>query len=136
LELRIAAYDTFPAMRFMVTASLTGIAAAALAAHSLIVIRAQPAADASPECARPANKVVAENCKAGNPSTEWDINGSGDRRIQGFATDISVNAGETISFKIESDSPAYRIDIYLLGYYRGMGARHVATTKPSVPLPQ
>jgi len=98
--------------------------------------QAQRPADAAPECARPANRIVAENCKPGNPSTEWDINGSGDRRIQGFATDISVNLGEAISFKIESDSPAYRIDMYRLGYYRGMGARLVATVKPSVPLPQ
>jgi len=98
--------------------------------------QAQRPTDAAPECARPANRIVAENCKPGNPSTEWDINGSGDRRIQGFATDISVNLGETISFKIESDSPAYRIDMYRLGYYRGMGARLVATVKPSVPLPQ
>ena len=58
------------------------------------------------------------------------------RTIQGFATDISANLGETISFKVETDSPAYRIDIYRLGYYGGMGARLVATIKPSVPLPQ
>ena len=120
----------------MAAATLPGLIAAALVSHSLLAAQAPSAGDAAPGCARPANTIVAENCKPGNPSTEWDINGSGDRRIQGFATDISVNAGETISFKIESDSPAYRIDIYRLGYYRGMGARHVATTKPSVPLPQ
>src|SRR4029453_12343380 len=84
----------------------------------------------------PANKVVAENCKPGNPSTEWDINGSGDPRIQGFATDISVNIGESIAFKIASDSPKYRIDIYRLGYYGGAGARLVATVRPSAALPQ
>src|SRR5262245_14410121 len=74
-------------------------------------------------CTNPANRVVAENCKPGNPSPEWDINGSGDPRIQGFATDISVNAGETVSFKISSDSPRYRLDMYRLGYYGGTGAR-------------
>jgi len=87
-------------------------------------------------CAKPANAIVAENCKEGNPSTEWDINGSGDRKIQGFATDISVNLGETVSFKIRTDSSKYRIDIYRLGYYGGTGARKVATVEPSVPLPQ
>src|SRR3954468_11118734 len=98
-----------------------------------IAPRTQSQADA---CRRPANAIVAENCKPGNPSTEWDVNGSGDPRIQGYATDISANVGETIAFKIKSDSKAYRIDLYRLGYYGGMGARHVASTKPSVPLPQ
>src|SRR5262245_7699028 len=97
---------------------------------------AQRAVQNTAGCANPANKVVAENCKPGNPSTEWDINGSGDPRIQGFATDISANAGDTIAFKISSDSPKYRIDIYRLGYYGGAGARLVATVRPSVPLPQ
>jgi hypothetical protein len=123
-------------MRFMAPATLAGIVAAALASQRLTTAQSQRAPDAAPECARPANRIVAENCKPGNPSTEWDVNGSGDRRIHGFATDISVNVGETIAFKIESDSPAYRIDIYRLGYYRGMGARQVATIKASVPLPQ
>lgn len=96
----------------------------------------RPVLSQSGLCASPPNEIVAENCKPGNPPTEWDVNGSGDPRIQGFATDISVNAGDTISFKVDSDSPAYRIDVYRLGYYGGMGARRVATIKPSVPLPQ
>ena len=60
----------------------------------------------------------------------------GDPTIQGFATDISVNRGSTISFKINTPASAYRIDIYRLGYYGGMGARKVATINPSVSLPQ
>src|SRR5688572_31155295 len=91
---------------------------------------------APPDCAAPANSIVAENCKPGHPSPEWDINGSGDPRIQGFATDISVNVGETIAFKIGPDAPPYRIDLYRLGYYGGMGARLVTTMKPSARLPQ
>ena len=66
-------------------------------------------------CDRPANPIVAENCKPGNPPTEWDIDTSGDPSIQGFATDISVNRGETVSFKVDTDSPDYRIDIYRMG---------------------
>jgi hypothetical protein len=120
----------------MATAALSFIVAAVLVAQPVTTAQAQRAPAAAPGCARPANRIVAENCKPGNPSTEWDVNGSGDRRIQGFATDISANLGETISFKIESNSPAYRIDIYRLGYYAGMGARQVASIKPSVPLPQ
>ncbi len=97
---------------------------------------AQRGAATSSNCARPANRTVAENCKPGNPSTEWDVNGSGDLQIQGFATDISVNVGETIAFKVGTSSASYRIDIYRLGYYGGMGARRVATVTPSATLPQ
>ena len=64
------------------------------------------------------------------------MSGVGDPTIQGFATDISVNRGSTISFKISTNASAYRIDIYRLGYYGGRGARKVATINPSVSLPQ
>ena len=87
-------------------------------------------------CAAPANAIVAENCKAGNPASEWDISGAGDTSIQGFATEISVNRGQTVRFKVKTDATAYRLDIYRLGYYGGLGARKVATIQPSVALPQ
>jgi len=73
-----------------------------------------------------ANPVLCENSQPGNDPTEWDVVGSGDPAIQGFATDISVDQGQTVRFKITSASP-YSIDIYRLGYYAGKGARKVAT---------
>ena len=96
----------------------------------------QAAPPAANPCAAPANEIVAENCKPGNDSTEWDINGNGDPSIQGFATDISVDHGDTIGFKVRTVSPKYRIDIYRMGYYQGLGARRVATIAPSATLPQ
>lgn len=53
--------------------------------------------------------------------------GRGDGSIQGFATDISVNVGERIDFKIDTDASAYSIGIYRTGWYGGLGARKVAT---------
>ncbi|SIO61560.1 Mo-co oxidoreductase dimerisation domain-containing protein [Singulisphaera sp. GP187] len=74
------------------------------------------------------NPIVAENQLPGNPPSEWDIAGSGDTSLQGFATDISVDQGQTVSFKINDTSSApYQIDIYRMGYYAGLGARRVAT---------
>src|SRR5581483_7430463 len=87
-------------------------------------------------CSTPANAIVAENCLPGNPASEWDISGAGDTTIQGFATDISVNRGQTISFKVNTNASAYRIDIYRIGFYSGNGARKVATITPSATLPQ
>ena len=65
----------------------------------------------------------------------WDVSGSGDPDIQGFATDISVDQGQTVHFKISSVAP-YSITIYRLGYYGGAGARKVgAIADPGSPLP-
>ena len=74
-------------------------------------------------CSAPPNAIVAENCLTGNPASEWDISGAGDPTIQGFATDISVNQGGTVIFKVNTNAASYRLDIYRMGYYGGMGAR-------------
>ena len=93
-------------------------------------------AAAGDPCRNPANQIVAENCLDGHPATEWDINGYGDPSIQGFGTDIAIAQGESIDFKIDTDSDDYRIDIYRMGYYGGMGARRVDSFEPSAALPQ
>ena len=74
------------------------------------------------------NAISVENALPGNPKTEWDISGSDDESIQGFGTQLSVNTGQTISFKIDVKAPAtnYSIKIYRLGYYNGNGARLIA----------
>jgi hypothetical protein len=99
-----------------------------------------PAANLGPgrsdPCRTPTNKVVAENCKPGNPREEWDVYNGGDPDIQGFATDMSIDLGERVEFKIKTHSPKYRIDIYRTGWYGGQGARLVQTVRPSVQLPQ
>ena len=92
--------------------------AAVLFAFVVIGFAAIPRVQA--DCASPANAIEAENCKPGNPPSEWDVSGAGDSNIQGFATDISVNRGGTISFKVDTTASAYRLDIYRLGYYGGL----------------
>ncbi len=78
------------------------------------------------------NAIVAENMLPGNPESEWGINGP-DSNLEGFATDASVDQGQTIDFKVSADPSItdYRIDIYRLGDYGGAGARKVATVDPS-----
>src|SRR5260370_28559108 len=60
-----------------------------------------------------ANDIVCENSKAVTPSSTWDIpgGGAGDSNIQGFATAISVNPRQTISFKINTTATTSTIDI-------------------------
>jgi hypothetical protein len=98
------------------------------------------------DCAFPKNDVEKENCRTDGvvPPSQWDIltaatwetARNGDLSIQGFATDISVNVGNAIQFKVKTPAAAYRLDIYRMGYYGGQGARLVTTIASSAPLPQ
>jgi Domain of unknown function (DUF4082)/Bacterial Ig-like domain len=94
------------------------------------------ATEATNACATPTNAIVAENCLAGQPASEWDVVGAGDTTIQGYAAQFSVNRGSTVQFKVDTNAGAYRFDIYRMGYYGGAGARRVATVTPSATLPQ
>ena len=91
---------------------------------------------AADSCSSPTNGIVAENCLPGTPQATWDVSGAGDPSIQGFATDISVNVGDTVSFKIDTPASAYHIDIYRLGYYGGNGARLVDTIPDTATVKQ
>jgi VCBS repeat-containing protein len=80
--------------------------------------------------------IVTENQLTGTPQSVWSV-GTGNTTIQGFATDISVDQGQTVNFKINDSANApYHIDIYRLGYYQGNGARLVATINSSQTLRQ
>ena len=83
-----------------------------------------------------ARTIVCENQNPGVPPSAWDVSGSGDASIQGFATDMSYNVGDTVWFKVSTPAQAYAITIYRMGYYQGNGARQIAQVKPSAPLPQ
>ena len=91
---------------------------------------------ASASCASPQNAIEAENCLPGTSPSAWSTTANGDSTIQGFATEMSVNPGQTVFFKVKTPATAYRLDIYRMGYYQGNGARKVATVLPSVSLPQ
>src|SRR5262249_48511980 len=111
------------------------------------------------------NPIACENALCGNPQTQWDVippnappnnlwgppevardatcgidpNALDAPCISGFATDISVNRGGTITFKVEAKYPftnSFVIDIYRLGYYKnGEGARYITTVNhlPNAP---
>ncbi|MFF7238849.1 DUF4082 domain-containing protein [Streptomyces collinus] len=68
---------------------------------------------------------MCENSKPGSPKSDWfSPNAYGD--IKGFSTKESVQAGDTVQFKVQSKTP-YRIEIYRLGWYGGDGAREMST---------
>jgi hypothetical protein len=103
---------------------------------AVLLLIAAPSASAAP-CDPPVTSAIAcENSKAGSPSSEWDVSGAGSSTIQGFATNISVDQGATVEFKISSATSLYRLDIYRMGWYGGQGARKVATVRPLSGIPQ
>ncbi len=104
------------------------LAAALVATLAAALIGLGAGADASfaAACDAPiTNPIACENTKAGADPSTWQIDGAGDPTIQGFATSMSVNKGQTIGFKIKSATANYQIDILRLGYYGGKGAREV-----------
>jgi methionine-rich copper-binding protein CopC len=94
------------------------------------VLTGAHAAVAADPCAPLINAVACENSKAGSPSSTWSVTGSGSSAIQGFATQMSVNLGETESFKVSTTASSYRLDIYRMGYYGGTGARFIGSVNP------
>lgn len=114
-----------------------GMAVTAVLILALTVIALpQRASAAADPCGIGGNKIACENTKAGNPASEWDITGAGADDIQGFSTDISVNVGQRVDFKIDTDASSYSVNIYRTGYYQGNGARKIATVAPTASLPQ
>ena len=84
-----------------------------------------------------ANSIIAENLLPGSPPSQWYLPTGGDSTLQGFTTDISVDQGSTVAFKInDSARPPYHIDIFRMGYYQGNGARLVTTIPSSQVLRQ
>src|SRR5271167_1865307 len=95
------------------------------------------AAEAEDNCASAANPVACENALPGDAPSNWQVNEVGDSTIQGYATSMSVDVGETEYFKIDTPASAYHIEILRLGYYGGDGARLVASgITPTAKLPQ
>ncbi|AOT04986.1 DUF4082 domain-containing protein [Arthrobacter sp. U41] len=90
-----------------------------------------PMASAADPCSPLLNAVACENSKPGSAPSEWDITGAGDSDIQGFSTEISVNAGQPVKFKVDTDAASYTIGIYRTGWYQGLGARKIADVTPA-----
>ncbi|WP_051324296.1 DUF4082 domain-containing protein [Candidatus Solirubrobacter pratensis] len=93
-------------------------------AGALVALAGAPATSHAAVCTPPVtNQVACENSQTGAEPSTWQVDGAGDPNIQGFATQMSVNKGDTISFKIKSTTQAIHIDILRLGWYDGKGAR-------------
>ncbi|SMD25523.1 DUF4082 domain-containing protein [Lentzea albidocapillata] len=89
-----------------------------------------PPASAAPCDAPVVNKVACENTKPGTPNWQAPYR---DDTILGYTTDISVTPGGQVQFKMLTSAPAYRLDIFRLGWYGGVGARQIGTVSRNTP---
>jgi hypothetical protein len=82
-------------------------------------------ASAADPCGSGSNPIMCENSKPGTPMEDW-FAPSAYGNVQGFTTKVSVQAGDTVQFKVQSPTP-YHVEVYRLGYYAGDGARQMST---------
>jgi fibronectin type 3 domain-containing protein len=113
-----------------------GILLAVLTSAGLVISVPTTTTAVSDPCGTDSNPIACENSQLGTPASVWSVVGTGDPSIEGFATNMSVNHGSTVGFKINTPATSYRIDIYRMGYYQGNGARLVDSISPSAQLPQ
>jgi len=75
------------------------------------------------------NAIYTENQNPGVPFATWGLPADSFRSnfINGFATKMSLNKGQTVDFKVHVyDGANFTMKIYRLGYYGGNGARLMA----------
>jgi len=100
------------------------------------LVSAAPPASAAGPCGPPVTSVIAcEHSLPGDSPNDWQVIDDGASAIQGFATSMSVNAGQTESFKIDTVATAYHIDTLRIGYYQGNGARKIVSIQPTAAPP-
>jgi hypothetical protein len=67
--------------------------------------------------------IMAENAKAGHAWWVDTPQNAGD--IEGYSSQVSAVAGDTITLFVSTKSPQFHVEVYRMGYYQGIGARMV-----------
>ena len=74
------------------------------------------------------NPIQVENQKTG--TIAWTLtNPARHHEIEGYASSASVNRGESIRLYVHTEAPSYRMNVYRMGWYNGLGAREVLPTQ-------
>src|SRR5262249_42758785 len=76
----------------------------------------------------PSNAIVLENENEG--ADDWKLDVFATDEIAGYASEVSVNRGGSIEFRVavKDKGTQFTIDVYRLGWYGGRGARRMGTT--------
>ncbi|MCJ7567252.1 MAG: hypothetical protein MUO58_06905, partial [Anaerolineales bacterium] len=77
-------------------------------------------------CDNSPNQVALENCQQG--TDEWRITKYlGD--IEGYASSMSINKGESIDLFVNSNGTDYDIHVFRSGFYQGLGGRKLLSIR-------
>ena len=68
------------------------------------------------------NGTASENARPGTSDWKLDCPATA-REIEGFASAISVNRGDTIDLLVHTFAPHYTPEVFRIGWYQGLGAR-------------
>lgn len=98
----------------------------------------------APLAALAQNAIITENARSTASDAPWKFNeinnptGLGiTPQIQGFATDISYQPGDMVCLKIKATNASdYRVDIFRLGFYGGVGAKQQLPAPTLTTTPQ
>src|SRR5678815_3561270 len=78
--------------------------------------------------------VAQENTRPGTEA--WRLDGPAvEREIEGFFSASSVNLGEAVDLFVSTADPSYRLELYRMGWYGGLGGRLVAVSYTHLTLP-
>jgi hypothetical protein len=70
------------------------------------------------------NAIVAENLRPG--TGDWQLTCPATaREIEGYASATSVNRGDVIDLYVNTSSPTFVLEVFRMGWYGGLGARHI-----------
>jgi hypothetical protein len=70
------------------------------------------------------NNIIAENRNAG--TTAWQITKfAANRQIEGYASQTSINRGESIQIFVNTTASSYKLEVFRLGWYGGLGGRRM-----------
>src|SRR5438874_7438870 len=73
------------------------------------------------------NPIQAENSLSGSDPASWLQPAYPPTSIEGYASEVSVLPGGTVHLHVSTnDGDRYRVEIYRLGWYGGLGARRLA----------
>ncbi|HKO57042.1 MAG TPA: N,N-dimethylformamidase beta subunit family domain-containing protein [Thermoanaerobaculia bacterium] len=76
---------------------------------------------------RASNPIQIENAKPG--TEEWKLYDEHDSgEIEGYASAISVNRGQSINFYVSTIDSIYTMDVFRMGWYGGKGGRRMLPT--------
>ena len=70
--------------------------------------------------------MIDENARPG--TSTWRLSAGAPKGIIGYADHVSAQSGDWVSLFIRTKAPTFSVEAFRLGYYQGLGGRHIWTS--------